>query len=110
MCRRLLLIAAVAGTMSAFPWASEAQEKIEGKVLSTKLTICQFKPGGCAGSLVMETAAPRKPEQVTIRIPLGTMIKQGNDVVYLPALRGREVIVEVAADKGERVAKTISVK
>ncbi len=107
MRRRLILIAALAGALSTLSGAAVAQEKIEGKVLSTKLTVCTFKPGGCEGTMLLETA---KPEQVTIKVPLGTMIKQGNEFVFLPALRGRVVTVAHVVEKGEKVAKAIDVK
>ncbi len=110
MPRRRFLIAALAATFSTLTGTALAQEKIEGKVISTKLTVCQFKPGGCAGSLLMETAAPGKREQVTIQVPLGTMIRKGEEVVYLPALRGRIVAVTHVTEKGERIARAIDVK
>jgi hypothetical protein len=107
MRRRLFLAAALAGTLSTLAGTRLAQEKIEGKVLSTKLTACTFKPGGCEGTMVLETA---KPEQVTIKVPLGTMIQKGGETVYLPALRGRTVSVTHVTEKGERIARAIEVK
>jgi hypothetical protein len=99
--------AAFAGTLFALSWPAVAREKVEGKVLSTKLTACTFKPGGCEGTMVLETA---KPEQLTIKVPLGTMIQKGNETVYLPALRGRTVSVTHVTEKGEKIARSIDVK
>jgi hypothetical protein len=107
MRKRLFLAAALAGVLCGLPGAALAQEKIEGKVVSTKLTACTFKPGGCEGTMVLETA---KPESVTIKVPLGTMIKKGEEVMFLPALRGRVVTVTHVTEKGERVARAIDVK
>jgi len=107
MRRRLFLIAALAGSFSTLSGMSAAQEKIEGKVLSTKLTVCTFKPGGCEGTMALETA---KPGQLTIKVPLGTMIKKGDEVIFLPALRGRTVSVTHVTEKGERVARVIDVR
>lgn len=107
MRRKLLVTAVVAGVLSAFSWTVTAQEKIEGKVLSTKLTACTFKPGGCEGTMVLETA---KPEQVTLKVPLGTMIQKGSETIYLPALRGRTVSVTHVTEKGEKIARSIDVK
>lgn len=104
---RLFLIAAFAGVLSTLSGAAAAQEKIEGKVLSTKLTARTFKPGGCEGSMVMETGASGKPEQVTIKVPLGTMIKKDEEVIFLPALRGRTVSVTQVTEKGEKIARAI---
>lgn len=107
MRRRQFMNAALAGALFALSLPALAQEKIEGKVLSTKLTVCTFKPGGCEGTMVLETA---KPEQVTIKVPLGTMIKKGEEVVFLPALRGRTVSVTHVTEKGDKIARAIDVK
>ena len=107
MRRRQFMNAGLAGTLFALSWPAVAQEKIEGKVLSTKLTVCTFKPGGCEGTMVLETA---KPGQVTIKVPLGTVIKKGDEAIFLPALRGRTVSVTHDTEKGERIARAIDVK
>lgn len=85
------------------------QERVEGVVVSTKLTKCSFKPGGCEGNLVLETPRGDKKEQLTIKVPLGTQIKKGNEDIYLPALRGNLVAVTQVSDNGEKVAKAIEV-
>lgn len=86
-----------------------AQEKIEGKVVGTKLTHCDMnvKIGGCAGTMKMERKAGDKMEELTINVPLGTPIKRGTETVYLPALRGKTVAVTQVMEKNERVAKAI---
>ena len=108
MRRRQFMNAALAGTLFALSWPAVSQEKIEGKVLSTKLTACTFKPGGCEGTMVLETGA--KPDQVTIKVPLGTMIQKGSETLFLPALRGRVVTVTHVTEKGEKIARAIEVK
>jgi hypothetical protein len=108
MRRRSFLTAALAAALSTLSGAALAQGRIEGKVLSTKLTACTFKPGGCEGTLVLE--AGTRPDQVTIKVPLGTMIKKGEEMVLLPALRGRVVAVTHVTEKGERIAKSIEVR
>lgn len=95
--------------LSAYALVGFGQEKIEGVVVSTKLTKCSFKPGGCEGSLVLEAQRAGKPEPVTIRVPLGTQIKKGNEYAYLPALKGNLVSVTHVTENGEKVAKTIEV-
>lgn len=86
-----------------------AQEKIEGKVVGTKLTHCDMnvKIGGCAGTMKLERKAGEKTEELTINVPLGTPIRKGTETVYLPALRGKTVVVTQAMEKNERVAKAI---
>ena len=86
-----------------------AQEKIEGKVVGTKLTHCDMnvKIGGCAGTMKLERKAGDKTEELTFNVPLGTPIRKGTETVYLPALRGKTVSVTHAMEKNERVAKAI---
>lgn len=62
---------------STYALAGFAQDKIEGVVTSTKLTMCKFEPGGCAGSLKLDARHDGKVEQMSINIPLGTQIKKG---------------------------------
>lgn len=89
--------------------AGLAQEKIEGKVVRTDVTVCDMnvKVGGCAGTLTIERKAGDKTEQLTINVPLGTPIKRGIETAYLPALRGKTVAVTQMMEKNERVAKAI---
>ena len=85
------------------------QERVEGVVVSTKLTKCSFKPGGCEGNLVLEMPRGDKKEQLTIKVPLGTQIKKGTEDIFLPALRGNLVAVTQVSDNGAKVAKSIEV-
>ena len=87
-----------------------AQQTIEGTVTSTTLTACDFKPGTCEGSVVLETKVAGTPGQVTIKVPKGTQIKQGNEHLFLPGTKGRLVAITYVEDKGEKVAKSIEVK
>ena len=86
---------------------ASAQEKIEGKVVSTTLTHCDFKPGGCAGHLVLETALAGKAAQVTVQVPLGPIINRGKETAYLPALNGSRVVIALDASKTGKVARSI---
>lgn len=91
--------------------AAIAQEKIEGKVISTKLTVCDMnvKVGGCAGTLTLERKADGRTEELKVNVPLGTPITRGSETMYLPALRGKTVVVTQVMEKSERVAKAIEV-
>ncbi len=97
-----VLLAAASSVMEA------AEGQIEGIVVSTTLTSCEFKPGTCEGSLVLDTKG--KDEQVTVKVPKGTQIKKGSDHVFLPGLKGSQVAIAYVNDKGGRVAKAIEVK
>lgn len=92
----------------AAPAVDAAEERIEGTVVSTALTACDFKPGTCEGSLVLDTKG--KDGQVTVKVPKGTQIKKGNDHVFLPGLKGSQVAIAYVNDKGARVAKSIEVR
>ena len=109
MYRKLALSLPIAFLLAFTPSVGFSQEKTEGVVASTKLTACQFKPGGCEGYMTLDTKGATKPEQVTIKVALGTPIKKGNEYLYLPALRGKLVAVSYATDKGEKLAKSIEV-
>jgi len=100
---RLFLIV----VLLAYASVGFGQERIEGVVVSTKLTKCTFKPGGCEGNLVLETPRGDTKEQLTIKVPLGTQIKKGNEDIFLPALRGNLVAVTHISENGEKVAKSI---
>ncbi len=92
----------------ASPLAEAAEERIEGTVVNTTLTACDFKPGTCEGSLVLDTKG--KDGQVTVKVPKGTQIKKGNDHMLLPGLKGSQVTIAYVNDKGARIAKSIEVK
>jgi hypothetical protein len=103
-------IAVATTLLLALPHASSAQDKLEGQVLSTTLTHCDLKPGGCAGHLVLETTEAGKAAQVTVQVPLGTMIRRGNDTAYLPTLNGSRVMIVLDPSRAERTAKTIEAR
>ena len=105
-----VFIVALSGLLFALasPLVEAAEERIEGTVVSTTLTACDFKPGTCEGSLVLDTKG--KDGQVTVKVPKGTQIKKGNDHMFLPGLKGSQVTIAYVNDKGARVAKSIEVR
>jgi hypothetical protein len=110
MFKKISLARAILVTVIA--WSTSvgwAQEKLEGVVKNTKLTACQFKPGGCAGDLVLEVQKNGKTIEVPVKVPLGTLIKKGDEIAYLPSLRGNAVAIAHAEQNGEKVAKSIDV-
>lgn len=106
---QVVVIAALL-TLLALPSFGFGQERAEGKVISTTLTACEFKPGTCEGSLVLETTLGGSPGPVSVKVPKGTLIKKGDDYLFLPSLKGREVAITYIEQKGEKVAKSIVVK
>lgn len=95
--------------VSTYAVVGFAEEKIEGVVTSTKMTMCKFEPGGCAGSLVLDVQREGKVLQVPVKIPLGTQIKNGSETAYLPALRGKLVSIAHKEENGEKVARSIDI-
>jgi len=107
MHRRLIPIGCAAFACFAAVPIVQAQQQIEGTVVSTKLTACDMKPGTCEGSMVLDT---KDAAQITINVPKGTQIKQGDGHLFLPGIKGRVVAVTYVEDKGGKVAKSIEVK
>jgi hypothetical protein len=101
--------AAFALILSTVALTGWAQEKIEGLVTSTKMTMCKFEPGGCAGNLTLDAQQDGKVVPVLVQVPLGTPIKNGNENTYLPALRKNKVSISLKEENGEKVAKSINV-
>ena len=109
MPRRLIIAASTAFTFFVAVPIVHAQQQVEGTVVSTTLTACDMKPGTCEGTMVLDTKGAT-PGQVTIKVPKGTQIKQGEGHLFLPGTKGRAVLVTYVEDKGEKVAKSIEVK
>ncbi|MGQ0651438.1 MAG: hypothetical protein ACT4P4_04075 [Betaproteobacteria bacterium] len=112
MRRRLISLLAAGTLLASYAIAALGQERMEGKVVGTRLTHCDMnvKIGGCAGTMKLERAAGDKKEELSFNVPLGTPITRGSEAVYLPALRGKTVVVTHVTEKSERVAKAIELK
>ena len=84
----------------ASPVLEAAEARIEGTVVSATLTACDFKPGTCEGSLLLDTKG--KDGTVTVKVPKGTAIKRGKEHLFLPGLKGNTVAVTYSEDKATR--------
>ena len=104
-----LVVAAVLAVVGAHS-VSLGQSRLEGTVIGATLTKCEFKPGTCEGSLTLEIKESEKANQVTVKVPQGTSIKKGNDHLFLPGLKGQNVVIVHVVEKGGNVAKSIEVK
>ena len=98
------LVAAIAGAAQA-----GAEQRLEGMVLRTKVTLCEFRPRGCAGFMVLEIEREGRRERLTVQVRLGVPIRRGDDYILLATLPGRFVSVIHVAEKGAIVAKSIEV-
>ncbi len=105
----LAIVAALTGFAFASPPVAFAAEKIEGKVVGTKLTACDFENKRCEGYLTLESVASGKAESLNIRVKSDTSMTKGSEKVLLPALRGSVVSVSYVKEKGETLAKSIEV-
>jgi hypothetical protein len=86
-----------------------ADERVEGVVHATWVTHCDAtKRGGCAGTLSLRPTHGVGPA-LTIQVPLGTPISRGGEHVLMHSLNGRTVIVTLAAERGDPVARAIQV-
>jgi hypothetical protein len=109
MRRPLITVASALFALCAAVSVVEAQQRIEGTVVSTKLTACDMKPGGCEGTMVLDTKGAT-PGPVTIKIQKGTVIKHGDGHLFLPGTQGRVVAITYVEDKGEKIAKSVDVR
>ena len=100
-----LILACVATSQGA-----TAAEKLEGRVVGTTLTQCDFKPRTCEGSVELQTKLDGKTKRVAILVRKGTTIKKGNGYILLPALNGSLVAITYVTEKGDKLAQTIEVK
>lgn len=87
------------------------ERELRGTVVEAKLTACgpaPGKPGTCEGTLVVEPpgggASGRIPVEVTRDVPLS----KAGQPVFLPQLRGGQVVVKYRATKeGPSVATSV---
>lgn len=102
---------AFATIVAVVPTVSVADEKLEGRVVRTNLTMCQPRPtgGGCEGTLTLAPKAGGNEQQVEIKVIADTIIRKGQDYLFLPATQGSSVVVTYAMEKGAKVAKSIDV-
>lgn len=108
LARALLVMIALAGPGDGGAQARE-ERRVEGRVLETKLTICQLKPLGCAGTMILETERAGKRERLRVRVRLGVPIRRGDDYVSLGVLGGSRVKVVYVTEKNSIVARSIVV-
>src|SRR5918992_4022881 len=90
----IFTFSATALVISSAP--SPAQEKVEGTVVKTNLTSCSVVPGRvgtCEGTLILESKKEGKPYQTTVQVTRDTVLKKGDEKVFLFQLQGAPVTV-----------------
>ena len=78
-------------------------------MLRTHVTLCQLKPRGCAGYMVVATKRAGRREQWTVQVRLGVPIRRGEDYVYLATLDGKTISVTYVGESSGMVARSIEV-
>ena len=110
--RRMTALIVVLASL-ALPMAVAAQaiaeQKIEGAVLRTRVTLCQLRPRGCAGYMILDAARRGGRERVLVQVRLGVPITRDKRDVALAVLAGSKVSVVYVAEKGGIVARSIEV-
>ena len=100
-----------AETGRAFTMVGEEQE-IRGMVADAKLTLCAptpDKPGTCEGTLVVEPEGGGLAGQVAVEVTRDVPLMKDGQVVFLPQLRGSQVIIRYrATEEGPSVATSVS--
>ena len=105
----LIITASIASAITGYPSVALAAEKVEGTVVGTKLTACDFANKRCEGYLTLEPKTATKAEPMSIRILSATSLSKANEKVLLPSLRGSVVTVNYVKEKGENLAKSVEV-
>ena len=103
-----LMLILTASTPFAF-----SQEKVDGKIIKTNLTACSVVPGKvgtCEGTLVLESMRDGKPSQMTVKVTRDTILKKGDEKVFLFQLEGAPVTVTFSDGKVEKAAQSVVTK
>jgi hypothetical protein len=81
------------------------EERVAGTVVAARATYCEpKKQDGCTGTLVLDTAAESARK---VRIPLGTPISDGCEVLSFGELEGRQVVVTEVDEPGGPIALAV---
>ena len=84
---------------------AEQEERVKGTVVAATATYCEpKKTQGCTGTLTLAS----RDERRVIRVPLGTPITQGCEVLPFGDLPGKRVVVTQVEQGGDPVAMSVS--
>lgn len=88
------------------------EREVRGTVTDAKLTVCGTapdKPGTCEGTLVIEPPGTGAAGRISVEVTRDVILKKDGQAVFLPQLRGNEVIVKYRASKeGPSVATSVA--
>jgi len=87
------------------------EQEVRGTVTDAKLTVCGAipdKPGTCEGTLVVEPPGAGAAGRVAVEVTRDVSLQRDGQAVFLPQLRGSQVIVKYrASEEGPRVATSV---
>lgn len=87
------------------------EREVRGVVTDTKLTVCgptPEKPGTCEGMLVVEPPGSGEAGRVPVEVTRDVVLRKAGQAVFLPQLRGSEVIVKYrATEEGPSLATSV---
>lgn len=109
MNRSAFAVPAIVLFLSFIVWGAVTpppeEERVHGTVVAAEAHHCEpKKTQGCTGTLTLES----HNELLTIRIPLGTPITAGCDVLAFGDLPGRRVVVTEVEERTGPVARAVS--
>ena len=88
-----------------------AEQEVRGTVTDAKLTVCApaaGKPGSCEGTLVVEPPGAGAAGRIPVEVTRDVLLTKGGQAVFLPQLRGGQVVVKYRATKeGPSVATSV---
>lgn len=88
-----------------------AEQEVRGIVTDAKLTVCApaaGKPGTCEGTLVVEPPGAGTAGRIPVEVTRDVLLTKSGQPVFLPQLRGGQVIVKYRATKeGPSVATSV---
>jgi hypothetical protein len=110
LSRSAFVVPAFVFVLSVTLWTalprSGDERRVAGKVIDARATYCEPKKAdGCTGEVTLGRA---NGESVKIKVPLGTPISSGCEVLSLGELPGRHVVVTETNDRGGPIALAIS--
>jgi hypothetical protein len=88
-----------------------AEQEVRGTVTDAKLTVCApaaDNVGTCEGTLVVEPPGAGAAGRIPVEVTRDVLLTKGGQAVFLPQLRGGQVVVKYRATKeGPSVATSV---
>lgn len=106
---RILLLLLTLSLPAAHAAPANAELMIEGRVGKVTVTLCEFRPRGCAGYFMLEALREGRLDRLMVKVRPGVPIRHGESYVLLANLPGSLVSVVYVLEKAAMVARSIEV-